>query len=212
MRYAMSQATTALSADSSMLREILDAIPSFIFVVDENLRILDYNTAAKELLGLGRQQILFRSGGELLNCLHALDSQEGCCSQSGACKTCVIHEAVKEAFAGTSSVRRRVKMELLDEEKIHDFYALITTTPFTYGGLKAALLIVEDINELAELQRIVPICMNCRKVRDDDQYWKEVEEYFKRHWDLKFSHSLCPDCTKLRMERLLHQKPSSVGG
>jgi len=185
-----------------MLREILDAIPSFVFVVDEDLRILEYNAAAGRLLGLGRQQILLRRSGELWNCLHAMDAPGGC-GKSEICKTCIIRETVKEAFTGTSSVRRRVKMELLKEEKANDFYALITTTPFMYGGRKAALLVVEDLNELAELQRIVPICMNCRKVRDDDQYWKRVEEYFKHHWDLRFSHGLCPDCAKLQMEQLV---------
>jgi PAS domain-containing protein len=193
-----------------MLREILDAIPSFVFVVDEDLRILEYNTAAEKLLGLGRQQILLRHSGELLNCLHALDAPGGC-GHSEACKICIVREAVKEAFGGTSSVRRRVKMELLDGEKANDFYALITTTPFTYGGRKAALLVVEDFNEMAELQRIVPICMNCRKVRDDNQYWTRVEEYFKRHWDLRFSHGLCPDCAKLQMEQLLRQEPPPGG-
>ncbi len=193
-----------------MLREILDAIPSFVFVVDEDLRVLEYNAAAGELLGLGRQQILLRRSGELLNCLHALDTPGGC-GHSEACETCIVREAVKEAFGGTSSVRHRVKMELLDEGKVNDFYALITTTPFTYGGRKSALLVVEDFNEMAELQRIVPICMNCRKVRDDNQYWTRVEEYFKRHWDLRFSHGLCPDCAKLQMEQLLRQEPPSGG-
>jgi PAS domain-containing protein len=133
-----------------MLREILDAIPSFVLVVDEDLHILEYNAAAEKLLGLGRQQILLRHSGDLLHCLHALDAPEGC-GHSEACKTCIVRGAVKEAFTGTVSVRRRVKMELLDEEKIHDFHALITTTPFTYGGQKAALLVIEDLNELAEL-------------------------------------------------------------
>jgi transcriptional regulator with PAS, ATPase and Fis domain len=193
-----------------MLREILDAIPSFVFVVDEDLSVLEYNAAAGELLGLGRQQILLRRSGELLHCLHALDTPEGC-GHGEACETCIVREAVKEAFRGTSSVRHRVKMELSDEKKVKDFYALITTTPFTYGDRKAALLVVEDFNEMAELQRIVPICMNCRKVRDDDQYWTRVEEYFKRHWDLRFSHGLCPDCAKLQMEQLLRQEPPSGG-
>jgi nitrogen fixation/metabolism regulation signal transduction histidine kinase len=193
-----------------MLREILDAIPSFIFVVDEDIRVLEYNTAAEKMLGLGRQQILLRRGGELLHCLHALDAPGGC-GHGEVCKTCIVRGAVNEAFTGTSSIRRRVKMELSEKEEVKEFYALITVTPFIYGGRKAALLVVEDLNELAELQRIVPICMSCRKVRDDNQYWTRVEEYFKRHWDLRFSHGLCPDCAKLQMEQLLRQKSPSGG-
>jgi transcriptional regulator with PAS, ATPase and Fis domain len=189
-----------------MLREILDAIPSFVLVVDEDLHVLEYNAAAEKLTGLGREQILLRHSGDLLHCLHALDTSEGCGHGEG-CKTCTIRKAVNDAFLGTASVRRKVKMELLDEEKVRDFFALITATPFTYGGQKAVLLVIEDFNEVAELQRIVPICMNCKKVREDNQYWTQIEDYFKRHWDLGFSYSLCPDCAKSRMERLLHKEP-----
>jgi PAS domain-containing protein len=184
-----------------MLREILDAIPSFVFVVDEDVRVLEYNAAAGGLLGIGRQKILLQRSGELLHCLHATESPGGC-GQSEACKSCVVREAVREAFGGTGSVRRRAKMDLLDEEKVNELYALITATPFVHDGRKMVLLVMEDLNELAELQRIVPICVNCRKVRDDDQYWTRVEEYFNRHWDLRFSHGLCPDCAKAQMKRL----------
>ena len=210
MTISIQEIIAAPSPDSSMLREILDAIPSFVLVVDEDLHILEYNAAAEKLLGLGQERILLKRSGDLLHCLHSLDSPAGC-GHGTACKTCVIRGAIKKALAGTASVRCRVKMELLDEEKTHNFYALITTTPFTYGGRQAALLVIEDLNEAAELQRVVPICMNCRKVRDDNQCWTQIEEYFKRHWDLGFSYSLCPDCAKLRMERLLHKEPPSGG-
>ena len=149
MDYTIQQRKTTFSMDT-LAKEILDAIPSIIFVVDEDLRILEYNTAAGRLLGLEREEILLRYSGEMLHCLHALDAQ-GVCGQREFCKTCVIREAVQEAFAGTSTVRRRAKMELLDQEKINDFHALITATPFTYGGMKAVLLVVEDLNELAKL-------------------------------------------------------------
>lgn len=71
-----------------------------------------------------------------------------------------------------------------------------------YDGNQLALLIIEDITEMVELQRIVPICMSCKKVRDDDQYWTDVEAYFKRYWDLDFSHGYCPACAVKEMAKL----------
>lgn len=44
------------------------------------------------------------------------------------------------------------------------------------------------------LQGILPICMHCHKIRDDQQSWQRIEEYIQEHSDAKFSHGLCPEC------------------
>jgi hypothetical protein len=47
-----------------------------------------------------------------------------------------------------------------------------------------------------ELRRIVPICAYCKKIRDDEDFWQSVENYFKVHLNLDFSHGVCPECAK----------------
>jgi hypothetical protein len=52
-------------------------------------------------------------------------------------------------------------------------------------------------NALAEVKRlrdIIPICSYCKKVRDDEGYWEQIESYFSRHSDSQFSHGICPEC------------------
>lgn len=44
------------------------------------------------------------------------------------------------------------------------------------------------------LKGLLPICANCKKIRDDKGYWQAVESYFKKHSELEFSHGMCPDC------------------
>lgn len=44
------------------------------------------------------------------------------------------------------------------------------------------------------LQRILPICSYCKKVRNDRDYWEQVEEYIATHVDVHFSHGICPEC------------------
>jgi PleD family two-component response regulator len=51
------------------------------------------------------------------------------------------------------------------------------------------------LDEIKTLQGIIPICANCKKVRDDENYWNEVEGYLKK-LDIMLSHSVCPDCSK----------------
>ncbi len=52
----------------------------------------------------------------------------------------------------------------------------------------------EALNHVRQLQGLLPICSYCKKVRDDNNYWHQVEEYITHHSDAKFSHGICPDC------------------
>jgi PAS domain S-box-containing protein len=53
------------------------------------------------------------------------------------------------------------------------------------------------LDNVKTLQGLIPICSNCKKIRDDKGFWNQVEEYVVEHTDAKFSHGLCPDCGKL---------------
>lgn len=44
------------------------------------------------------------------------------------------------------------------------------------------------------LQGLIPICAWCKKVRDDRNYWQQVEQYVTEHSEARFTHSICPDC------------------
>jgi DNA-binding response OmpR family regulator len=46
------------------------------------------------------------------------------------------------------------------------------------------------------LQGLLPICCYCKKIRDDSNYWHQVESYVTQHADVHFSHSVCPECTE----------------
>ena len=50
--------------------------------------------------------------------------------------------------------------------------------------------------QIKTLQGILPICMYCKKIRDDKQYWQQVESYVSTHTEAQFSHGVCPDCYK----------------
>ena len=43
---------------------------------------------------------------------------------------------------------------------------------------------------------ILPICASCKKIRDDEGYWNQLESYISAHSLIEFSHSVCPDCFK----------------
>ena len=50
--------------------------------------------------------------------------------------------------------------------------------------------------EIVELRSFLPICANCKKIRDDQGYWQQVEMYLEVHTGAETTHSICPDCAK----------------
>ena len=50
------------------------------------------------------------------------------------------------------------------------------------------------IDNIKTLEGLLPICSNCKNIRDDDGYWQQVEVYIRQHSKAKFSHSICPEC------------------
>ena len=48
--------------------------------------------------------------------------------------------------------------------------------------------------QVTQLQGLLPICAYCKKVRDSDNYWDQVENYIGNRSDLRFSHGICPGC------------------
>ncbi len=67
--------------------------------------------------------------------------------------------------------------------------------------LEMRAVLADKVQELAAaleqvktLRGIVPICANCKNVRDDQGYWNRVETYMRDHTGAEFSHAVCPDC------------------
>jgi DNA-binding response OmpR family regulator len=52
----------------------------------------------------------------------------------------------------------------------------------------------EALARVKQLNGLLPICSYCKKIRDDRNYWRQVESYISAHSDAEFSHGICPDC------------------
>ncbi len=55
-------------------------------------------------------------------------------------------------------------------------------------------MLEEAQGKIKTLSGIIPICMHCKKIRDDQGYWDQLEKFITEHSEAVFSHSLCPDC------------------
>ena len=52
----------------------------------------------------------------------------------------------------------------------------------------------EAMQQIKILTGMLPICSNCKDIRDDHGYWKRIEEYLSLHAEVEFTHGVCPDC------------------
>ena len=61
----------------------------------------------------------------------------------------------------------------------------------------------EALNNVRELEGLLPICSWCKKIRDDSGFWIKVEGYIAQHSKAKFTHGICPDCKPRFLEDVL---------
>lgn len=55
---------------------------------------------------------------------------------------------------------------------------------------------LEDaMSRVKRLRGLLPICAYCKRIRDDRNYWRQVDKYIGEHTDVQFSHGICPECS-----------------
>lgn len=57
--------------------------------------------------------------------------------------------------------------------------------------------LIKAMEEIKILSGLLPICSSCKKIRDDNGYWNQIEAYIQEHSEAKFSHSICRECVKV---------------
>jgi CheY-like chemotaxis protein len=69
----------------------------------------------------------------------------------------------------------------------------------------------EALEQVKRLQGIIPICGYCKKIRDDQDYWQNVESFIATHSEVEFTHSVCPSCfLQIVQPQLDSNKPSTA--
>jgi DNA-binding response OmpR family regulator len=93
------------------------------------------------------------------------------------------------------------------------------TKPFDWAELRARLLIGNRIVNLQQalaarvdelqvalanvrqLSGLLPICAYCKRVRDDADYWQQIEQYLAKRSEAQFTHGICPDCFEVHVPK-----------
>lgn len=173
------------------IHAVTNALPLPIFVIDQQMQVLDANEAGARLQGDG--ETLARLCGEALHCIN--HTEQGGCGSTRNCDDCVVQSAVRRALAGERVVRLRSEMTVVQPDGARrGAHYLVTASPFVHAGGAYALVVLEDVSELVQLRELLPICAGCKKIRDDQGYWESVEGFLTRHVARELTHGLCPSC------------------
>ena len=79
--------------------------------------------------------------------------------------------------------------------------------------LRVAERILKYTTQVRQLEEMLPICSYCKKIRDDQNYWQQLEGYISERTGSDFSHSVCPDCyQRVVLPELEKFKAAAVGG
>jgi uncharacterized protein (DUF3084 family) len=72
----------------------------------------------------------------------------------------------------------------------------------------------DALDQVKLLSGLLPICSYCKKIRDDENYWHQVDTFIRQRSDVRFSHGVCPDCFERVMQTEMkdHLKKLSQGG
>jgi sigma-B regulation protein RsbU (phosphoserine phosphatase) len=93
--------------------------------------------------------------------------------------------------------------ELASAAGVDDFL----TKPLDREAIRMRLRVAERIlrytAEIRQLQAMIPICVYCRKVRDENDYWDLVETYLQKETGSRFTHGACPACYEKELAQLL---------
>jgi len=61
---------------------------------------------------------------------------------------------------------------------------------------KLILELKEALSQVKMLSGLLPICASCKKIRNDEGYWEQMEMYIRDHSEAEFSHGICPECSR----------------
>ncbi len=79
-----------------------------------------------------------------------------------------------------------------------ELIARVRTHISLYRAKKRNDFLIEELrlalSQVKKLSGMLPICSSCKKIRDDEGYWNQVEAYISAHSDVRFSHGICPTC------------------
>lgn len=195
MQKELSETNERLEQEKAKTESILEAIGDGISIQDRDLRIIYQNEIHISIFGDHR-------GEKCHQAYRHIDHP---------CDSCSVLTSFKDGLIHTEEITKPVTDGVSCFE--------ITTSPLRdfSGDIIAVIQVMRNVDQRKKLEQeresliadltealaniktlsgLIPICANCKKIRQDSGYWQQIEAYISDHSDAKFTHGICPECAK----------------
>lgn len=192
-----------LQHTKEVLEMIINNIPNQIFCKSRDLVYMGCNKAFAQVTGMGRpSEVIGKSDYDFhRDSTHADSYRDWDKRIMDENKAVVDIEELFHNSDGSEGTVLTSKVPLRGEDgKVFGILGICTDisqrkqmeieNELLINDLKAA------ISEVKALSGLLPICSNCKKIRDTEGYWQQVEKYIQDHSEVEFSHGICDDCKK----------------
>jgi len=165
-------AEKTLEEFTEKLKRAFKEMPVIIYATDEDGSVIFFNREFERVSGYSTQDIA--DNPEMINLLFPKDQlntqREWSFQSKDGSEKVVLWSNISTHFSVLGWKSWKVGIDVTE--------------------LKTALTKVKTLSGL------LPICANCKNIRDDKGYWSQIEVYIRDHSEAEFSHSICPECAK----------------
>jgi PAS domain S-box-containing protein len=189
---ALSKKETELLRSEEKYRKLIETAAEAIIVFDMTTEfVLEMNQSALKMLGVDREHAV----GKALSSIFSAGDTERFrrLAHPFADDGTIPHDNLLLRGSGGGCTEQEVSasvMELEGQKIVQCRFRDVTERNRAAAELRKAF------DQIKTLRGIVPICSGCKKIRDDQGYWSQVEVYVSEHTEAEFSHGLCPECIK----------------
>lgn len=176
---------------------LVNSLPGIMYVFDTFGRMKRWNKNLETVTGYSADQI---GTMDLLGFISTADRQR---IHEAALQTLTVGEAVIEANLLTSNGEEIPYMltgyQLIQDRKRYVVGVGLNISDRIHAEKEQKQLIAQlqkALSQVKQLSGFLPICASCKKIRDDEGYWNQIESYLTQHSDVFFSHGLCPECAE----------------
>jgi PAS domain S-box-containing protein len=175
--------------DANELRRVLDAMPAMLAYWDKNQRCVFANRAYERWFGVSPDWLVGRTLQELLGPIYPLNLPYIEAALRGEAQ-----EFEREIPSPDGSEIRNSLANYLPRIQngvVLGFYVHVADVT----ELKRARQAAEDaLAQVTRLQGLLPVCAWCRRIRNDQGYWRTLEEYLSGLSDVVLTHGICEEC------------------
>ena len=191
----LGQARAQLETSLAQYTDLYDFAPTGYFNLDREGTIRAVNLTGARLVGIERARLLNRRFGVLVSeadrpAFNAFLEKTFAGMDRECCEVALLRAETEPLFVRVEAVvsegRRECRAAVLD---VTDRHRAETERERLIQELQTALAKVKLLSGL------LPICAGCKKIRDDQGYWRQVESYIQKRSEATFTHGMCPECS-----------------